>query len=162
MKMRKARKAKPAVKEVIPKFESEREEAEFWSAHDTTDYWRGAQEVPIEQLEIEPELRAQILENARKKQLVSLRLEKRQIELAKQIARRKTIPYQALIRTWIEEGIQKELGMSIVPVRRPLDFNVTGATIELGAGKSKSSFRDFSINSYTKESDKLLERLPVS
>ncbi len=144
----------------IPKFASEREEAEFWSAHDTTDYWQDAEEVPIEQLEVEPELRAQILKSAREKQLISLRLEKRQIKLAKQIARRKTIPYQALIRTWIEAGIQNELRAFAAPIKRPLYLSETGTTIKLGIGES--ALTNFSTRSFAQESERRLEGLTAS
>lgn len=66
-------------------------------------------EVPSGEFEIDPEFRRQVLERARRKQLLSLRLERRQIALAKRIARGKSIGYQTLMRSWIEEGIKREL-----------------------------------------------------
>jgi predicted DNA binding CopG/RHH family protein len=93
----------------IPEFASEEEEALFWATHDTADYWEETEEVPEGEIEIDPEFRALVLERAREKQLLSLRLERRQIALAKRIAREKSIGYQTLMRSWIEEGIKREL-----------------------------------------------------
>lgn len=92
-----------------PVFASEEEEAVFWASHDTADWWEHTEEVPAEELQIDPEFRARVLERAREKQLLSIRLERRQISLAKRIARDKSIGYQTLMRSWIEEGIRKEL-----------------------------------------------------
>lgn len=39
---------------------------------------------------------------------VNLRLRSSQIEAAKEIAARKDIPYQTLIRSWLAEGIRRE------------------------------------------------------
>jgi len=39
---------------------------------------------------------------------VTLRLRVSQIEAAKEIARRKDIPYQTLIRSWVAEAIREE------------------------------------------------------
>lgn len=97
-----------AKKREIPRFASEDEEANFWNTHDTTEFWDDTEEVPPEKIEIAPEFRTRVLERAKEKELISLRLEKRQIRLAKEIALRKSIPYQTLIRSWIEEGIQRE------------------------------------------------------
>lgn len=96
-------------KKEIPVFASEEEEAVFWATQDTADWWEHTEEVPSEDLQIDPEFRARVLERAREKQLLSIRLERRQIALAKRIARDKSIGYQTLMRSWIEEGIRKEL-----------------------------------------------------
>ncbi len=93
----------------IPVFQSEEEEAVFWATHDTADWWEHTKEVPSGEFEIDPEFRRQVLERARRKQLLSLRLERRQIALAKRIAKDKSIGYQTLMRSWIEEGIKREL-----------------------------------------------------
>jgi predicted DNA binding CopG/RHH family protein len=143
----------------IPKFASEREEAEFWSTHDTTDYWQDAEEAPSGEFELEPALREQILQRAREKQLISLRLERRQIVQAKQIALRKAVPYQVLIRMWIEEGIQNELrGFTIA--QAPYQTQV-GTTIKFGSGHLdawKLPDTDFSVDSSSKTSERIFER----
>jgi predicted DNA binding CopG/RHH family protein len=48
-----------------------------------------------------------VLRQSRKKP-VTLRLEARQIQRAKQLARAKSLSYQALLRNWISEGIARE------------------------------------------------------
>lgn len=63
---------------------------------------------PTQNIEISPELRKQIKERAKEKRVVTLRLEDRQIKLAKAITERKGIPYQTLIRSWVEEAIRRE------------------------------------------------------
>lgn len=93
----------------IPECASEEQEAEFWATHDTADYWEHTEEVPAGEIKIDPKFRAAVLKRSREKQLLSLRLEKRQIALAKRIAREKSLGYQTLLRSWIEEGIRKEL-----------------------------------------------------
>lgn len=94
----------------IPRFASEEEEeANFWDTHDTTEFWEDTEEVPQGEIAIDQEFRTRVLERAKEKELISLRLEKRQIRLAKQIALKRSIPYQTLIRSWVEEGIQREL-----------------------------------------------------
>ena len=54
-----------------------------------------------------PELAEKIRERA-KKRLIALRLPEWQIEGAWRIARRKKVPYQALMRAWIGEGLRQE------------------------------------------------------
>ena len=88
----------------IPEFKSEAEEAEFWSAHSLAEIWDQLE--PIE-MEVSPRARRVTLQRTRKKP-VTLRLEERQIALAKQLARAKSLSYQALMRSWISEGIARE------------------------------------------------------
>jgi len=60
-----------------------------------------------EPVELDPELAAKIRERARTKR-VTLRLRVSQIEAVKEIARKKDIPYQTLIRSWVAEAIRRE------------------------------------------------------
>ncbi|HID26257.1 MAG TPA: hypothetical protein EYP22_00175 [Methanosarcinales archaeon] len=92
----------------IPKFNSEDEEAEFWSTHSTVDYWREMEEVE-EEIELDEELKNKIIERGMKKMPLTLHLELRLITAAKRIAQRKNIGYKALLCKWIEEGIKTEL-----------------------------------------------------
>lgn len=43
------------------------------------------------------------------KEPLSIRIDPRHVDLAKQIAERKSIGYQTLMRMWIVEGIEREL-----------------------------------------------------
>src|SRR2546426_1941608 len=89
----------------IPKFSSDREAADFWSASDSTAY---AAHLEEERVTVNPRLRRRIAERAAQKKAITLRLETQQIERAKLVAQRKSIPYQTLMRMWIAEGLAKE------------------------------------------------------
>jgi hypothetical protein len=66
-------------------------------------------ERPVE-FALEEELRRQILRGERTRRLknVSIKLDAAQIQALRKIA----IPWQTLIRTWLAEGIRKELHLS--------------------------------------------------
>ena len=87
----------------IPRFKSEAEEADFWSTHSLADIWDQLE--PVE-FEISPKVRRITLR--KRKKPVTLRLEERQIAIAKKMARAKSLSYQALMRSWINEGIVRE------------------------------------------------------
>jgi len=78
----------------IPKFKSEKEEADFWAAHDSIDYLSDTKEVKA--TFIRP-----------KKKLVSLRLDEKTINKLKRIADSKGIGYLELIRMWVLESLNK-------------------------------------------------------
>src|SRR5437879_11180986 len=84
----------------IPKFSSDRAAAEFWSANDSAAYAAHLEEARVT---VNPRLRRRIAERAAQKKAITLRLEKQQIERAKLVAQRKSIPYQTLMRMWIAE-----------------------------------------------------------
>ena len=89
----------------IPRFKSDREAAEFWATHDSAPYARGRREVRVK---IDPSLRRRVAARAAAKKAVTLRLEIQQIEAAKDVARRRSIPYQTLLRMWIAEKLATE------------------------------------------------------
>lgn len=89
----------------LPRFKSERDEAEFWSTHDSTRYWHEFAEVH-EPLDLAPDVAEKIVRRTRQKRLISLRLEAWQVRLARAIAARRRVPYLAVIRGWVEEGIR--------------------------------------------------------
>lgn len=91
----------------IPRFRSEKEEADFWSTHSAADYWEELEGVE-EPIEPSHELKAEVLKRIDNKRLLTLRVDPSQIEEARQIAKRKTIGYQTLMRIWIAEGIERE------------------------------------------------------
>lgn len=93
----------------IPKFRSEKETAEFWSKHSPLDYPDEfkALKKPFE-FDIDF-LKKMAKEHKEKKKVVTLRMEESQILLAKIIANRLGDYYQSLIRTWVREGILREL-----------------------------------------------------
>lgn len=85
----------------LPEFKSEEEEAEFWDTHNSLNYLETDEPVEVE---LAPELAAE----RSKTKKVTLRLRVSQIEAAKAIARKKDIPYQTLLRSWIAEAIRRE------------------------------------------------------
>jgi len=78
----------------IPKFKSEKEEADFWATHDSVDYLSGTKEVNVK------------FTRPRKK-LVSLRLDEKTIKKLKRIAESKGIGYLELVRMWVLENLDK-------------------------------------------------------
>lgn len=94
----------------LPAFRTIDDVAEFFDTHDSAPYLDQLESGP-EQVTLHPKLKAKILRRARerlKKQLLTLRLEGRQIEDARRIAAAKGMGYLTLMRVWIQEGIQRE------------------------------------------------------
>ena len=89
-----------------PRFKSDREAADFWATHDAADYIDALKPA---RLALAPALQRRIKARAKRKKLVTLRLEIDQIAAAKAVALRKSIPYQTLIRMWISEALVREL-----------------------------------------------------
>lgn len=90
----------------IPDFKNEEEEAEFWATHSLAKIWDKLED--IGSVELDPELKKKIRERYGEKRLLTIRLDQEQIEAAKEIAERKSIGYQTLMRMWITEGINRE------------------------------------------------------
>ena len=65
---------------------------------------------PIE-ISIDEALREEIESGARRRRLknVSIKLDPAQIVALKRIATQRAMPYQTLIRTWLADGIRREL-----------------------------------------------------
>jgi predicted DNA binding CopG/RHH family protein len=78
----------------IPKFKSEKAEADFWATHDSVDYLAQTKEVTAKF-------------TRPKKKLVSLRLDERTIKELKTIAARKGIDYIEMVRMWVIESLEK-------------------------------------------------------
>lgn len=100
----------------LPKFKSEGEEARFWAAHSPLDYADEYEDVD-EVIALAPALERRIRERM-KKRLVAIRLEEWQIARTKELAAKKHLPYQVLLRQWISSGIRTESGGSRRPGRR--------------------------------------------
>ncbi len=81
----------------IPKFKSIREEAEFWDAHDTTEFLDEFEEVD-DVVFVRPET-----------QVVSLRLERDLVDRLKAYAQKVGVPYTTLLRMWIIKAFKREI-----------------------------------------------------
>lgn len=85
-------------KKVIPAFENEEQEREFWAAHDSADYidWRWAKDMRLPDLQ--PTTRT-----------ISIRLPQPMIERLKVLANKRDVPYQSLLKMYVAEKIREEL-----------------------------------------------------
>lgn len=88
----------------LPHFKSSEEAATFWDTHSLKDYLHEFEEVD-EVFVLSPALAQRIRERA-KKRLISIRLAEWEIQKSKQIAKERKMPYHALIRQWIDEGLR--------------------------------------------------------
>ena len=84
----------------IPKFKNEDEEREFWASHDSAEYidWGKANRVTFSNLK-----------PSTKK--ISLRLPESMLEELKLLANKRDVPYQSLLKIFLAERIEKELGV---------------------------------------------------
>lgn len=82
----------------IPSFKNEEEEREFWSENDSSEYvdWKKAERV------IFPKLKPST-------KTISLRLPEHVLDEIKMLARKKDVPYQSLIKMFLNDRLNKEL-----------------------------------------------------
>ncbi len=82
----------------IPKFKNEDEEREFWSTHDSTEYvdWSKAERAVFPNLKPSTES-------------ISLRLPSFLLARIKELANKKDVPYQSLMKVFLSERIDQEL-----------------------------------------------------
>ena len=83
----------------IPTFKTEDEEREFWAKHDSSDYidWKKAERARFSNLK--PSVKK-----------ISLRLPESMLEELKILANKRDVPYQSLMKIFLAERIEKELG----------------------------------------------------
>jgi len=82
----------------IPEFESEEQEREFWSEHDSSEYvdWSQAERVTLANLK--PSTKT-----------ISVRLPESLLEELKLLANKRDVPYQSLLKLYLAERVKKEL-----------------------------------------------------
>ena len=82
----------------IPNFKNEDEEREFWATHDSTEYvdWSNAQKAVFPNLKPSTES-------------ISLRLPSFLLARIKQLANKKDVPYQSLMRMFLSEKVDQEI-----------------------------------------------------
>lgn len=85
--------AKTALK-TVPKFASEKQERAYWESHDSTESldWTKAQKVSLPNLK--PTTKT-----------ISLRLPQHLLDSIKTAANSRDVPYQSLIKVWLQEKI---------------------------------------------------------
>ncbi len=86
----------------IPRFESEAEEREFWSTHDSVDYidWSRAKQVSFPNLK--PSTKT-----------ISLRVPQSLLESLKMLANKRDVPYQSLLKIFLAERVEQELRLGL-------------------------------------------------
>ena len=89
----------PNRKKKIPRHKSEDKEREFWAVADSTKYvdWSRARRVILPRLK--PSLKT-----------ISLRLPELMLAELKLLANKKDVPYQSLIKVFLAERLDRELG----------------------------------------------------
>ena len=90
-----------------PKFQSDREAAEYFRTHSLAEVWNQLREVkpPRPSKALAKAIRERHLAA---KSPISIRLGPEQIAAAKKIAAAKSVGYQTQLRMWIAEGISRE------------------------------------------------------
>jgi predicted DNA binding CopG/RHH family protein len=91
----------------LPRFKTDKDFARFVETHDMAPYLADMKSID-RALTLAPRLAEHIRERTRKR-LIALRLPKWQIEGARQVAKIRDVPYQALMRDWIGEGLSREM-----------------------------------------------------
>jgi predicted DNA binding CopG/RHH family protein len=81
----------------VPQFRNEAEERQFWETHDTADYFdlSKAQRVRLPNLKLSTTT-------------ISLRMTQGTLERIKVAANKRDVPYQSLIKVWLEEKLDAE------------------------------------------------------
>jgi predicted DNA binding CopG/RHH family protein len=82
----------------IPEFKNEDEEREFWAVNDSAEYLDWG----ISFRSLFPELRPT-------SQTISIRLPRLVLEKLKMLAKKRDVPYQSLIKVFLNERINEEL-----------------------------------------------------
>ena len=82
----------------IPKFKTEDQEREFWVTHDATEYF-----------DMSKSIRNPIFANLKpSSQSISLRLPKFLLESIKQMANKRDVPYQYLMKMFLADRVERE------------------------------------------------------
>jgi len=81
----------------VPKFKSEKEELEFWSTHDSTDYIDYSKTKRTLFPNLKPSTRT-----------ISIRLPESLVEHLQVLANKRDIPYQSLLKMFLIEKVEEE------------------------------------------------------
>lgn len=82
----------------IPKFKNEEEEANFWDTHDSTEY------IDWEKAVVNPKFPN--LKFSTK--TITIRVTESLLDSLKMIANKKDVPYQSLIKVWLDKMVRDE------------------------------------------------------
>ena len=82
---------------IIPKFKNEDEERNFWDTHDALDYFDTTKPVELDLSELRPSTKP-----------ITVRLTKSLIASLKQLAHKKDVPYQSLMKIYLEKAVERD------------------------------------------------------
>lgn len=88
----------------IPKFKNEDEERDFWATADTSEYFDWDKAEPV----IFPNLKPST-------ETISLRLPEWLLAHIKQLANKRDVPYQSLMKIFLAERVEQELKTKFKP-----------------------------------------------
>lgn len=88
----------------IPKFKNEDEERKFWNEYDSSEYldWSKAERALFPKLK--PSTKS-----------ISLRLPETLLDTLRQLANERDVPYQSLIKIYLQERIEQDLKSRRIP-----------------------------------------------
>lgn len=86
---------------LIPKFKNEDDERDFWATHDLTDYLDNFEPVRIDLSELQPSTRS-----------ITVRLSESLLAALKQLAHKRDVPYQSLLKNFLAERVDQEFRLS--------------------------------------------------
>lgn len=81
----------------IPKFKNEDEERKFWATHDFTDYIDQFKPVRLDLSELKPSTKP-----------ITIRLPESLLESLKNLAHKRDVPYQSLMKIFLAERVKRE------------------------------------------------------
>ena len=81
----------------IPQFKNEDEEREFWATHDSTEYVDWSKSVELDLSSLKPSTES-----------ISLRLPSHLLMRIKQLANKKDVPYQSLMKIFLSQSVDRE------------------------------------------------------
>ena len=83
---------------LIPKFKNENEEAEFWGTHDSSNYFDMSKAIINPAFpNLKPSTRS-----------ITIRVPQALIDDLKRIANKKDVPYQSLVKVYLDEKVREE------------------------------------------------------
>lgn len=83
---------------IIPHFKNEDEEREFWATHDVTDYMDSFEPVELDLSNLKPSTES-----------ISLRLPQSLLTRIKEMANKRDVPYQSLMKIFLAEKVDEHL-----------------------------------------------------
>ncbi len=88
---------KPKIVKTIPLFLSEKAESDFWDRADSMDYFLAKGNVRLQM--------------PKRTKNISLRLPQRLIDRLKKLAALKDVPYQSLLKVYLDEKVREEISL---------------------------------------------------